>query len=246
MNDMEYFPLFWQGRRRYLTLVVVVGVIILARLGVWQLDRHLQRMAHNQQIVMRMQLPALPLAQQIVLPATERDFRLVNAVGQYDAPHQILWRNRSYAGRTGYQILTPFQSDDGIVVLVNRGWVPYEAVTATWSTHFAPPTGLQTVIGVWRESQVPSATMNEVAPVKGWRDKWFLITIPAIQAQMPQPLAPGFIDIQPDGSPAADNQPIPIPTTDMGMGSNLSYSIQWFGFAVILAVGYVVVILRRR
>jgi cytochrome oxidase assembly protein ShyY1 len=203
-------------------------------------------MDHNQRIIMRMQLNALPLAQHIALPAAERDFRPVNAVGQYDPAHQILWRNRSYAGRTGFQILTPFQSDDGIVVLVNRGWVPYEAVTAEWTTRFAPPTGLQTVIGVWRESQVPSGTVDEATPVDGWRDKWFFITIPAIQVQMPLPLAPGFIDVQPDGSIPAANQPIPIATTDMGMGSNLSYSIQWFGFAVILAVGYSVVILRRR
>ena len=243
---MRYMQLFWQGRRRYLTIAVVIGVIVLGRLGVWQLDRHLQRMTHNQIISNRMQMTALPLAQLVVLPATDRDFRGVSAVGQYDAAHQILWRNRSYAGRTGFQILTPLQSDDGAVVLVNRGWVPYESVNATWSTQFAPPAGLQTVIGVWRESQAPSTTVAEAPLVNGWRDKWFLITIPAIQSQMPLPLAPGFIDVQPDGSAQVANQPIPITTTDMGMGSNLSYSIQWFGFAVILAVGYIVVVGRMR
>jgi cytochrome oxidase assembly protein ShyY1 len=246
MTDMQYFSPFWQGRRRYLTVLVVIGVIILARLGVWQLDRHLQRMAHNQMVNARMQMNALPVAQLVALPTSERDFRTVNVVGQYDAAHQILWRNRSYQGHTGFQILTPLQSDDDTVVLVNRGRVPYEVVTAEWSTQFVPPTGLQTVIGVWRESQAPSVNVAEAAPVNGWRDKWFFITIPAIQLQMPQPIAPGFIDVQPDGSTLTDNQPIPIATTDMGMGSNLSYSIQWFGFAVILAVGYVVVILRRR
>jgi cytochrome oxidase assembly protein ShyY1 len=243
MRNMHFF---WQGRRRYLTIAVIIGVVFLARLGVWQLDRHLQRMTNNQLIISRMDMTALPLAQLVVLPASDRDFRGVSAVGQYDPAHQILWRNRSYAGRTGFQILTPLQSDNGAVVLVNRGWVPYESVNAAWSTQFAPPTGLQTVIGVWRESQAPSTTVDEAALVNGRRDKWFLITIPAIQSQMPLPLAPGFIDVQPDGSTQAANQPIPIVTTDMGMGSNLSYSIQWFGFAVILAVGYVVVVSRMR
>ena len=243
---MRNIHLFWQGRRRYLTIAVIIGVVFLARLGVWQLDRHLQRMTNNQLITSRMQMTALPLAQLVALPAGERDFRGVSAVGQYDPAHQILWRNRSYFGRTGFQILTPLQSDDGSVVLVNRGWVPYESVTAEWSTQFAPPTGLQAVIGVWRESQAPSTTVDEAPLVNSWRDKWFFITIPAIQAQMPQTLVPGFIEVQPDGSAYVENQPIPIATTDMGMGSNLSYSIQWFGFAVILAVGYIVVVQRMR
>ena len=243
---MQHIHLFWQGRRRYLTIAVIIGVVFLARLGVWQLDRHLQRMTNNQLTTSRMQMTALPLAQLVALPAGERDFRGVSAVGQYDPAHQILWRNRSYFGRTGFQILTPLQSDDGAVVLVNRGWVPYESANAAWSTQFAPPTGLQAVIGVWRESQAPSTTVDEAALVNGRRDKWFLITIPAIQAQMPQTLVPGFIEVQPDGSAYDANQPIPIATTDMGMGSNLSYSIQWFGFAVILAVGYVVVVGRMR
>ncbi|MCX6015204.1 MAG: SURF1 family protein [Chloroflexales bacterium] len=243
---MRTTQLFWQGRRRYLTIAVVIGVILLSRLGVWQFDRHIQRITHNQLISDRMHMTALPISQLIVLPSADRDFRRVSAVGQYDAAHQILWRNRSYAGRTGFQILTPLQSDDGAVVLVNRGWVPYESVNTAWSTQFAPPMGLQTVIGVWRESQASSTTVDEAPLVNGWRDKWFLITIPAIQSQIPLPLAPGFIDVQPDGSPQAANQPIPIFTTDMGMGSNLSYAIQWFGFAVILAVGYVVVVGRMR
>lgn len=243
---MQHVQLFWQGRRRYLTIAVVIGVVLLARLGIWQLDRHLQRMTNNQLITSRMQMTALPLAQLIALPAPERNFRGVSVVGQYDPAQQILWRNRSYGGRTGFQILTPLRSDDGTVVLVNRGWIRYESAPNEWSSQLAPPAGLQTVIGVWRESQPASATVAEAPLENGRRDKWFLITIPAIERQMPYPLVAGFIDVQPDGSDYVIDQPVPVATTDMGMGSNLSYSIQWFGFAVILAVGYMVVVQRVR
>jgi surfeit locus 1 family protein len=129
-------------------------------------------------------------------------------------------------------------------VLVNRGWIPYQAGLNDWETQYPPVSGLQMLSGIWRLSQPPLATVSEIAPRNGWRDRWFAITIPAIAAQMQRSLAPGFIELQP-GDEVATTYPVRSTMSDMGLGSHFGYAIQWFSFAVILLVGAVILAYRR-
>lgn len=241
---MGVIPRLWQGRRKYISLLVLVGVVILVRLGFWQLDRHYQRVARNAVINARIAEPTVPLDSVLALPADVQEYRHVSVVCSLQTSQQILWRNRSYQGTTGYQILTVCQPDSGDAVLVNRGWIPYQDGLADWQARYQPTSGLQTITGVWRMSQAPLSTVEEVAPVNGWRDRWFAITIPQIAAQMQRSLAPGFIELQPDGTDTA-TYPVRTTISDMGAGSHFGYAIQWWSFAVILLVGALVVAYRR-
>ena len=49
------------GRRLWMTLLVIIGALILGRLGIWQLDRLAQRRAFNSSLNTRMAQPALTL-----------------------------------------------------------------------------------------------------------------------------------------------------------------------------------------
>lgn len=233
----------WYGRRKYVTLLVLVGMVILIRLGFWQLERHTQRAARNAVITARINEPAVPLTQVLALPISEQEYRHVSVVCIMQSHQQLLWRNRSYNGTTGYQIITLCQPDSGDAVLINRGWIPYRDGLGDWQARYMPPSGIQTVTGVWRLSQA-SAQANEAAPVNGWRDKWFALTVPDIASQMQRTLVLGFIELQPDGEASPATYPVRTTITDMGLGSHLGYAIQWFSFAVILVVGALVVAYR--
>ncbi len=241
---MEFVARLWQGRRKYISLIVLVGVIILVRLGFWQLERHEQRMARNAVINARIDQAPVPLATVLALPVHEQEYRHVQIVCSFQTNQQLLWRNRSYQGTTGYQILTVCQPDSGDAVLVNRGWIPYQDGLTDWETRYTPVSGLQMLSGIWRLSQPPLATVTEIAPRNGWRDRWFAITIPAIAAQMQRSLAPGFIELQP-GDEVVTTYPVRSTMSDMGLGSHFGYAIQWFSFAVILLVGAVILAYRR-
>lgn len=243
---MSMAYLLWHGRRRYLTLLVVLIAVGLVRLGFWQLDRHWQRVAQSSTMIERMSIPPIPLSALLAAPVAEREYRNVRVRGVYVATEQILWRNREHQGRTGFHVLTPLRLDDGQVVLVNRGWISYQDGLKDWQAQVPPPSGPQDITGVWRISQPNTGQVTETPSESGWRDKWFLIDIPVVAAQMPYPLVDGFIDIQPDGTAPAAGQPIPAATGVIGNGNHLSYAVQWFGFAVILLVGYVIAIQRVR
>lgn len=243
---MGFIPRIWHGRRKYVSMFVIVAAIVLVRLGFWQLDRHQQRMARNAIIDARINAPAVPLAQVLTRATNEQEYRHVTVVCAFQTNQQLLWRNRSYQGTTGYQVFTVCQPDSGAAILVNRGWIPYQDGLGDWTSRYAPPsTGLQTITGVWRLSQAPSATADEVAPVNGWRDRWFAITVPAIAAQMQRELVPGFIELQPDVTTDTTTYPIRTTIGNLGAGSHFGYAIQWFSFAVIVVVGAVVVAYRR-
>src|SRR5690606_23271018 len=54
-------------------------------------------------------------------PATE--WRTVTIGGRFLADDEVVARLRSVRGAPAFEVLTPFRSDDGAIVLVDRGYV---------------------------------------------------------------------------------------------------------------------------
>lgn len=101
-----------------LTLLLFVLAALFAKLGTWQMTR----MAEKENLFVQFdQAPQLALAQ--ALESGQR-FARVQATGRYDPQRHLLLDNRMHQGRPGVHVLTPFETDTGTVILVNRGWLP--------------------------------------------------------------------------------------------------------------------------
>ncbi len=62
------------------------------------------------------------------LPEFRRAFRdsaRISLSGTFIHDQQFLLDNRSHQGRPGWEVLTPLALDDGRLILVNRGWIPF-------------------------------------------------------------------------------------------------------------------------
>ena len=101
----------------------VLGVIFFSSLGIWQVNRALEKQALQDEVNAHQQQTALELARfngdfagQIYVP--------VNAYGKFDQQHEILIDNEIHEGKAGYHVLTPLILEDQSAILVNRGWVP--------------------------------------------------------------------------------------------------------------------------
>lgn len=227
------------GRRLALTIVVMIITLVFCGLGFWQLGRLNQRLGLIAYVQARMAEPAIALTGSETADPGALDYRSVTLRGSFDPSQEILRRNRSANGATGFHIVTPFKlhgSDNA--VLVDRGWIPYDQASPEQRRAFAPPTGEVEIDGVVQVSQEATTGPFDPPVVAGQRlDAWFRINVERIQAQVRVPLLPFFVEQQSNGEPQ-ESYPIRGITPLPDPGNHMSYAIQWFAFAVILVGGY--------
>jgi surfeit locus 1 family protein len=216
------------------TLGILVLVIVMVNLGLWQLRRLDEREARNDAVRARETQPAVPVAQ-----ADGGEWQPVRATGEYDVDAQVLVRNRSLRGSPGYHVLTPLVLPTGEALVVNRGFIPLET-TGDAPMVPEPPAGSVTVDGRVRESQT-RGRFGPRDPEEGTLTAMARADVARLQQQTAYPLLPFYVELE-SSSPSDPGGPTPIPLPDLDSGPHLSYAIQWFTFATLAVVGWVVVV----
>src|SRR3954471_6990482 len=177
--------IFFTGRRLWMTLLVIIGALILGRLGIWQLDRLAQRRAFNSSLNTRMAQPPLPLTGAAIDPEA-LEYRRVEVRGVYDPAQEIVLRNRELDGTPGVHVLTPLRlSGSNIAVLVDRGWIPRDQAELAARKAFAAAPGELLVTGIARRSQENLGGPQDppLGPQRLRLDAWFRVNIASIQQQ---------------------------------------------------------------
>jgi surfeit locus 1 family protein len=224
-----------RGQVAFLLLGLMLTAVFI-RLGIWQLERHNQRLEANALLDSRRQAQTLDLNGDLP-QATALAYRRAKAQGTFDMGRQILVKNRTLDGQPGYHLVTPLQltgSDQSI--LVDRGWIPFEMARSL--DEYALE-GEVSVFGLLRPS-IPEPGLSLLAdptPLPGESlEQWRVVNIERIQEQIPYELLPVFMEIEPDD--AGDlRPPIPDPDLELGAGPHLGYAVQWFAFALISVIG---------
>ena len=227
------------GRRWWwTTLLVLAGVAVLIRLGVWQLDRLQQRREFNIMVSTRWKQEPYDITQ-YGLPGdlSELEFRRVEASGQFDYANQMILKEQIRNQAPGVVLITPLLLEDDRAVLVARGWIPLNQSTSEFWPQFEEPPGAA-VTGLIQESQLLPSGEAPAIPESA-QSEWFRINIDAIQPQLPYELLPVFILQLPDADRPYDALPLRDEPLTLNEGSHFSYAIQWFMFALILGVGYI-------
>jgi surfeit locus 1 family protein len=238
--------------RRWLlaTILVVIAVSVMVRLGIWQLDRLQQRRAFNERVLVQIEQPRLDLNSETLNPdLTDMEYRSVVVLGQYDHSQEVALRNQIWGNHYGVHLLTPLRilgSDQG--VLVNRGWVPagdYTYENEHWKEY--QENGIVEVRGVIRESQSQPDYGSRADPTLAPEERLtalYFANVERIDEQTPYSLLPVYIQQGPD--PAWSDMPIRSePDLDLSEGRHLGYAFQWFTFAVLLGIGYPLFIRRQ-
>ncbi|MBO9392767.1 SURF1 family protein [Caldilinea sp.] len=222
----------------FFTVVVALMMALFVRLGFWQLDRYEQKRAYNALLAQRWAQEPFNLSRE-PLPADlkEMEYRRVTADGYFDYNHQIVLRGQVYRDTAGVVLVTPFVMDNGRAVLVARGWVPADRADPQFWPELEEPAEAP-MIGLLRPSQMAPNGQPSV-PADAAQREWYRIDIAAIQAQMPYPLEPVWIQQLPEPSRPIDRLPVREEPMALDATTHMSYAVQWFSFAVIAGFGYV-------
>lgn len=224
-----------------LALTIAACVLFLA-LGRWQWQRGDYRSAQWQSFERQDGVRDADVATLGTLPRYTR----VRLQGRFDGDHQFLLDNISEGGRVGYYVLTPLITAGGAAVLVNRGFVagtgyrerlpdvglaadrPARTVTAR--------VGMLPVAGLASGSVPPPSTgpWPRVASFPSEAD---------LAAALPYPLAPGvlLLDDAADDGLLRHWQP-----PGLEPERHYAYAVQWWAFAVLAVVLFVVLNLRKK
>jgi surfeit locus 1 family protein len=231
------------------TLLVIAAVIVMIRLGLWQLDRLDQRRAFNARVEEQLAQSALEISEEnLRADLYNMEYREAIVLGEYDHDRQVVLRNQDWQGRLGVHLLTPLiiQGSDR-AIMVNRGWIPYEDFEAGKLSKF-DESGLVEVNGVIRRSQTKPRIGGRAdqIPAEGEPplQAWNWINVGGIAGQLPYELLPVYLQ----GSPEPSRDQMPYRTQlelDLSEGSHLGYAFQWFTFALILAIGYPIYVSRE-
>ena len=245
--------------RRYLlmTLLVIAAMAVMARLGVWQLERREQRIARNADLAAKLEaapisLNAAALAVQWPLPEDRTEVRNLpaEAAGEYDFSNQLLLVQQNYREMPGAHLVVPLVLDgSNQAVLVDRGWIPFDDVqTGRWQ-QYDDQRGPVTISGRVQPSQILFGRAAEQAGASAGaqqaKTEWYRIDIEAIQGQLPYQLLPVYVleAPGPEGNMALPHRI--EPEVDLSEGPHLGYAAQWFAFAVVAGVVYVGVLRSR-
>ncbi len=219
------------------TIAVIAGMIVLARLGFWQLDRLDQRRAQNAALAAALASAPVDLnGESLPGDLTSLKNRDAVAQGQFDFAYQGIVKLQNYQNKPGVHLVAPLVLDDGkTAVLVNRGWVPEADSYAAYNEP-----GALTVNGYIGLTQ----TLNRDSGVSAVTEElaWYRVDIEAIQAQMPYDLLPIYINQAPEANDAppfrAERE------VDLSEGSHMGYAIQWFIFCATLAIMYAALVYK--
>jgi surfeit locus 1 family protein len=221
------------------TAVIVVaglaGFATLVSLGVWQVQRLAWKRDLIERVEQRVHAPPVPLPrreQWPLLDAANSEYLHVSVQGRYRHHRETLVQAVTERGG-GFWVVTPLDTADGYVVLINRGFVP--------PVHRDPATrlpgqveGVTTVTGLVRVSESGGAYLRSNEPAA---DRWYSRDVAAIAAARGlTDVAPYFIDAD-ASEQGSGNAPIGGLTVISFSNNHLQYALTWFGLAVMVAGG---------
>lgn len=221
-------------------LLIIVSVIAMINLGLWQLQRLDERKEFNAEVRAHSQTAVQPFADLLQQGDDygQLEWYPVRVTGEYLADREITIVNRSQDGAAGRNSVVPLQTDNGEIVLINRGFVPL-------SIDIPPPaTGKVTVTGFARAPQKRSA-VGAIDSDRPGTTEFQRMDIPLIERALELDVAPMYIQ-RLDSDPPEGQWPARVTNPPLDEGPHLSYAGQWFFFTAVALTGWIVVIVRQR
>lgn len=216
------------------TAATVVTMAITASLGFWQLDRARQKIALQEQINQRADLPAWQTDD--LLLATdplEGLHRPVQLRGQWVNGATVFLDNRQMAARNGFFLITPLQlAGSQRAVLVQRGWVPRDFTDRSRVPTIDTPAGEVQVEGrlapppgkLYQLGEAGKGAIRQNIDLGGFAEETGLKLL-AVSVQQ--------TGVSPEGLLRE------WPRAAVGVDKHHGYAFQWFGLCALAGLLYI-------
>lgn len=202
----------------FLVFFGLTGCAILVWLGTWQI----QRLGWKQEVLAEIdsRISAEPAALPVAPDPDADKYLPVEVSGAVSDTELHVLVSVKHVG-PGYRIIAPFQTEDGRLILLDRGFVPTE------EKNKARQTGPMTVVGNlhWPDEIDSYTPEPDVAA-----NTWFARDVPRMAAAL------GTDPVLLIARSQTDPNMTPLPVDTVGVpNDHLQYAITWFSLALIWA-----------
>jgi surfeit locus 1 family protein len=206
------------------TIAAAIATAILIGLGVWQLQRLQWKLGLIAEVNGHMAAAPAPLDAVLKMNPGAAQYRRVALAGRFDNSREAYVFTTGAGGEPVYHVLTPFRTDDGRILLVDRGFVPADKRDPATRT---APEGETHLVGVWRVPDAPG-TFTPAPDAK--HRTWYARDLRGIAAADHIQLAAPVV-IEADAAPNPGGWPKGGQTVVSFRNEHLSYAVTWFGLA---------------
>jgi surfeit locus 1 family protein len=221
------------------TLLALVGAVLTAWLGDWQLNRAAYKAELQQRLDFAAHQPPLRLASDPVA-TSDLVFYRVQAAGEFLPQHTILLDNRVRQGVVGYEVVTPLKLEGGATaVLVNRGWVQAPP-TREERPAVRVPAGVVELEGIALPPPGPAFWLSGAAETG---DVWQRLSLERAQARIGLALQPFVLQ---QSSDTGDGLARDWPRPNTGIDTHRAYALQWFVMCGVILFLYVALNVRKQ
>lgn len=220
-----------RGMRPVPALLIVLGVLVTAALGVWQYQRAQMRLARQAQIEHAEQAPVITLDASARALADVQN-RRVHVTGRFLRNRVVYLDNRPRNELPGFYVVMALQVAPGRVVLVNRGWLPRDLRDRTAIMPYPTPGGDVTIEGIAQPDPSRAFELGHGGSAAGMSIRQNL-DVADYARETSLPLQP-FVIMQTNDT--GDHLLRDWPAPASGADRNYGYMAQWFGMSLILAL----------
>lgn len=219
-----------------LFLLALLASLVCLYLAQWQMGRKEALDYSNERISQNYDAQPLDFSSDPALfskSSSDLRWHPVALEGHYLADEQLLVRHRPFKGLNGFEVLVPFQTLQGPIVLVDRGWVEaaFGDASAPAGQVPAAPSGQVRLVVRLVEGEIDrgdSALAGQVGS----------IDLPEIAQMTGLDLEQAQYGVLASEDPAPATAPLALERPEEDYGPNLSYSVQWYCFAGMFLLAY--------
>ncbi len=222
-----------------LSLLFLLFLPLLLRLGYWQLERAEEK---QQLLTVYQQQRNLP-AQKFSLSSTKKiaDYQSIVLEGEY--LHQYYWLldNKPRSGKVGYEVIMPLKVEGGIV-LINRGWVVAPRLRGELP-EITTPTETVKIQGYFYQASKNAIFVNTESDwLEQWPKRVLQLSVATAEQNINSAIYEKILRISShsDGAFITD-----WPVINTLPEKHQGYAVQWFAMAIALLLLYLWALYKR-
>ena len=205
-------------------------LLLVLSLGVWQIDRGYKKKELENTFLERQSQPVKEIKYNIFVNSDL--YRNVVLEGKY-LDQIFLLDNKIHNGKPGLKVFSPFESINGSLVLVSRGWIEFEDRSNL--PMIKTERNALKIQGILRSESKDFILENDNMKKNTNPILVQTINLDELSNHLGKPLSPYILELSELSKSAFVKTWQPI---NLSSFRHFGYAVQWFGLGLVLIIGY--------